>query len=294
MNFFTVNNDGLLTYTNINDARLSEHIQPGRNLWGEYADDSAVPFVQACLQALHDRTYIMLETNYIPEEIRWRMHIYPTEGGLAIYCINISRESQTQADEQPVSIPPLTGLRWISNLQFVVYTLNSIQHYIIRKDVESAVHYLASFSRLIRGVLTDTESGKIRLADELEMIRLYLQLEQIHTDDAFTWHIYFSSQLNSYRWIPAWIILPLLAHKTMASHGRPNNGKAMLNITIIENQDYISIKIDDSRSAPEPEIYQAIPAALMDRMQAEGVSLQQEAGSILTLYIPSQPETKEI
>jgi len=52
-----------------------------------------------------------------------------------------------------------------------------------------ASDYLTRFSRLIRMVLLHSQKKLVPLEDELEMLRLYLDMERMRFKNAFDYHI---------------------------------------------------------------------------------------------------------
>ena len=70
-------------------------------------------------------------------------------------------------------------LRSQMNPHFVFNSLNSIKHYIISNDIESAVHYLNKFSKLIRKILELSMAKEVTLAEEIATMKLYMSIENI-------------------------------------------------------------------------------------------------------------------
>ncbi|MBL7963863.1 MAG: histidine kinase [Flavobacteriales bacterium] len=75
------------------------------------------------------------------------------------------------------------------NRHFVFNALNSIQYYINRQDRISANRYLTSFARLIRRNLDASQSDTTSLAEELERLHLYLELEHMRFKDKFHYEV---------------------------------------------------------------------------------------------------------
>jgi LytS/YehU family sensor histidine kinase len=75
------------------------------------------------------------------------------------------------------------------NPHFIFNTLNSIQYYILEKDVISSHKYLTKFARLMRFTLDNSLYATIPLRDELEALKLYLELEALRLQDKFTFNI---------------------------------------------------------------------------------------------------------
>jgi len=81
------------------------------------------------------------------------------------------------------------SLRQQMNPHFIFNTLNSIQYYILEKDTISSHKYLTKFARLMRLTLDNSLHSAIPLRDELESLRLYLELEALRLQGKFTYDI---------------------------------------------------------------------------------------------------------
>jgi len=75
------------------------------------------------------------------------------------------------------------------NRHFVFNALNSIQYHINRQDKTTASRYLTSFAKLIRKNLDASQNDTTTLAEELERLELYLQLEHMRFKDKFQYTI---------------------------------------------------------------------------------------------------------
>lgn len=62
---------------------------------------------------------------------------------------------------------------------FIFNSLNAIKLYIIDSDKENAVYYLNKFSKLIRKILAVTREKEITLTEEIETLKLYIEIENI-------------------------------------------------------------------------------------------------------------------
>ena len=71
------------------------------------------------------------------------------------------------------------------NPHFIFNSLNSIDYYIIKNDTIRASDYLNRFARLIRLILNHSRSNYISLGEELEALKLYLEIESIRFSHKF-------------------------------------------------------------------------------------------------------------
>jgi signal transduction histidine kinase len=86
--------------------------------------------------------------------------------------------SQREAEyQQRIAQTEISALRAQMNPHFIFNCLNSIQYYTARNEADIASEYLTKFARLIRLVLENSRSEKVTLANELETVRLYIDME---------------------------------------------------------------------------------------------------------------------
>lgn len=97
----------------------------------------------------------------------------------------------------------MQALRAQMNPHFIFNCLSSINRFILKNEAEKASDYLTRFSRLIRLVLINSQKPLIVLEDEVEMLRLYLEMEQMRFKHAFDYSITYNNDIE-----PANILLP--------------------------------------------------------------------------------------
>ncbi|MBI1783234.1 MAG: histidine kinase [Sphingobacteriales bacterium] len=113
-------------------------------------------------------------------------------------------EFQQQAAELEMQ-----ALRAQMNPHFIFNCLSSINRFILINKIDEASDYLTKFSRLIRMALHNSEKSLITLENELEALRLYLDLERLRFKNAFNYSITFINtiDINSV-YIPPMLIQP--------------------------------------------------------------------------------------
>ena len=126
----------------------------------------------------------------------------------------------------------LRALRSQINPHFIFNCLNSIHHYMHRNDLPKAGDYLIKFSQLIRIVLESSAHRMITLEDDLEMLRLYIQLEQMRMDSAFEFQLKVSNDIDPAAiYVPPLLIQPLVENSIW--HGlnhRQQGGMLLIDI----------------------------------------------------------------
>ncbi|RXR20204.1 sensor histidine kinase [Flavobacterium stagni] len=91
--------------------------------------------------------------------------------------------------ENEVNILKLESLRSQMNPHFIFNALNSIKVYLIENNKEQAIYYLNKFSKLIRKILESSRNDSITLTEELEIIELYMRIENIRFDNQIDFSI---------------------------------------------------------------------------------------------------------
>ena len=136
--------------------------------------------------------------------------------------------------QQKVSELEMQALRAQMNPHFIFNCLSSINRFIFKNDNKTASDYLTRFSRLIRMVLMNSSKKIITLEDELEMLRLYLDLERLRFKDAFDYSITITNIVDAGAiFIPPLLLQPFCENAVW--HGLMHKEtKGHLNIIISE------------------------------------------------------------
>ncbi len=108
------------------------------------------------------------------------------------------REQRRKINELEMQMAQLKQktLQLQMNPHVIFNTLNSIQQYIINHDVDKAVSYLSSFSKLMRRILNNSNERFVPLYDEMEAVSLYLELESMRLGNRFNYEINIDSKLD--------------------------------------------------------------------------------------------------
>ncbi|HRD52679.1 MAG TPA: histidine kinase, partial [Flavobacteriales bacterium] len=154
----------------------------------------------------------------------------------AFYHIRINairkEASLTTAFNKRLADVELTALRAQMNPHFLFNALNSIRHHVLNSRPDEADRYLSKFARLIRLILDHSDQRSVPLAEELQALRLYLELEASRFDDKFSFHIQVDPSIDtSTTMIPPMLIQPYLENAIW--HGlmqKPEGGELVLRI----------------------------------------------------------------
>jgi sensor histidine kinase YesM len=144
-----------------------------------------------------------------------------------------SEKKHAQLQQQSLELE-MQALRAQMNPHFIFNCLSSINRFIFKNDNKIASDYLTRFSRLIRMVLMSSSKKLITLEDELEMLRLYLDLERLRFKDAFDYSITTTNIVDIGNiFIPPLLLQPFCENAVW--HGLMHKeGKGHLNVLVSE------------------------------------------------------------
>lgn len=138
-------------------------------------------------------------------------------------------------------------LRAQMNPHFIFNAINSIQKYILTREKQEAYDYLAKFSRLIRIALNNSQEKDLSLQQELEMIKLYVELEQLRFNN-FEFNLKIDSDVNEFAiTVPAMLIQPYVENAIW--HGLmhlENKRLGILNLCVARYSDTLKIVVEDN------------------------------------------------
>ena len=134
------------------------------------------------------------------------------------------------------------------NPHFIFNSINSIQNYILTKKDKEAYSYLAQFSKLIRLVLNNSQKQMLSLHEELETLKLYIELEQLRFSDSFEFNLIVSSNVDlAAVQIPTMIIQPYIENAIW--HGIMNleqQRKGVIAVAVSCDNNIVQIVITDN------------------------------------------------
>ncbi|MCB0509971.1 MAG: histidine kinase, partial [Bacteroidetes bacterium] len=183
----------------------------------------------------------------------WFILLLASSGSLIIYLIFRYRINQLKVKQQKemkqlrleneLRLTQQTALQAQMNPHFIFNVLNSIKGYIYENDKKNASLYLSQFSNLIRRILEQSSVPKIKLTEEIETLKLYIQLESMLLDGSFHYEIKVDEKLDTdFIWIPNLLIQPLV--ENAFKHGlRHKRGEKYLLVSIDSSEIENSLKI---------------------------------------------------
>jgi ligand-binding sensor domain-containing protein len=180
---------------------------------------------------------------------------------------------QTAANKQIAEIRML-ALRGQMNPHFIFNSLNSIQHFITTRNKEEALNYLSKFSKLIRKILENSRENTVSINNELELLELYIQLEQLRFSNKFDYHIAIDEKIDMENTeIPPLLIQPYIENAIL--HGLINkHDKGDLWLSLERNNGLLICKIQDNGIGRARS--QEIEQAKVSRHKSLGIKVTEE------------------
>lgn len=196
-------------------------------------------------------------------------------------------ESQLQARMADIR---LVALRAQMNPHFIFNCIHTAQNFVLASQKEEAHRYLHKFSRLLRLVLHNSNRKFVPVADEVEQLRLYIELESVRFNHPLHYQLDISPGLEEGpHEIPGMLLQPLVENAIV--HGLANRSRegASLTIALTEKEGLVECVIEDNgvgrkraaeiKAAHPAEHESTAVANIKERLE----TLQKETGTELKM-----------
>lgn len=157
------------------------------------------------------------------------------------------KEMEVLKLENDLSEWKLSALRSQMNPHFIFNAMNSIQQFTYSNDVDSANHYITKFSTLMRKVLNASQKSVITIDEELEILRLYLDIENLRMENQLSYNIEVPDDLETDAIkIPSMVVQPFI--ENALKHGLSGkNGHKSIDISFeLVNDELLKVIVIDN------------------------------------------------
>lgn len=177
-------------------------------------------------------------------------------GGILIYLYfrkksiimkrQIALLNEKVALEKSLGKSVLSSIKSQMNPHFFYNALNTIQAYIFTNDKQKANNYLAKFSKLTRIILEMSEKETVFLSEDIQAIKLYLDLEKMRFSDDFTYEILtINIEDKENIEFPPMLLQPYIENSV--KHGLLHRqGLKKLIISFEQKEQFLYVTIDDN------------------------------------------------
>jgi sensor histidine kinase YesM len=159
---------------------------------------------------------------------------------------------QREMLEGQASTAQLAMLRYQLNPHFLFNTLNSISTLVLLKQTERANAMLARLSSFLRYTLANEPTAKVTLAQEVETLKLYLEIEKMRFEDRLRPHFKIESETIGAR-LPSLLLQPLIENAIKYAVTPAENG-ADIWITAAREGQAVRIEVADNGNGEGGEI----------------------------------------
>ena len=199
------------------------------------------------------------EDTIIPLPLRWWQHWWVWLSLLALLVIviwwiatryaerrhrrtldNLQRE-KTQKDLQ------ISAIRLKSIPHFHTNILAGIEYFVMNNSADEAMRYLKLYSDFTNQTLSDIDLPARTVAEEVDYIKTYLQLEHLRLGDKLTYSIEVDSDVDRKCLIPNMLLHTYC--QNAIKHGisnRPEGGRVEVTITNLEREHAIVVSVRDN------------------------------------------------
>ncbi len=140
----------------------------------------------------------------------------------------------------------MTALQSQMNPHFLFNSLNSINNFVLKNDIEKASDYITKFSKLIRVILNSSSSPTTSLTEELAVLALYVKLEQMRVNGGFDYIVSVDENLKlDHIKVPTLFLQPFIENAIW--HGiMKKEGEKEIELSIKEDQGNVLCIIRDN------------------------------------------------
>ena len=157
--------------------------------------------------------------------------------GGAVYYRLYKIQQENERQKQLANLE-LSGLRSQMNSHFLFNSLNAIQNFITQQDADSAHLYLSKFAKLIRQTLQKSKDDTITIHEEVNGLRLYMDLEALRIQHQFTYTLEVDEHIDQLATkIPPMLVQPYIENSIR--HGLRHldkNGKLLVSFSLRNNK----------------------------------------------------------
>jgi len=155
-------------------------------------------------------------------------------------ALNQLRLQQTQSE--------LTALKSQMNPHFIFNALNSIQELYTIGDKKMANEQMGNFAQLTRKILDVSGKQKIELAEEIEILTNYLELESMRFENDFSYQLNLSEDIDEdYVQLPPMLLQPYV--ENAIKHGllhKKGEKQLTVNFSLNADETFLLVEITDN------------------------------------------------
>ena len=160
----------------------------------------------------------------------------------------VRKEERLRSEyERKLAHMEMSALRAQMNPHFIFNSLNSIEYFIIQNEQEKASDYLNRFSRLIRLILQNSKNTVVPLKDDLEALKLYIEIESMRFDNLFDYEVRVEEGLELEKvLVPPMLIQPYVENSIWHGLMQKKDEQGKIDLTLRKNNGTLICLIEDN------------------------------------------------
>jgi tetratricopeptide (TPR) repeat protein len=163
-----------------------------------------------------------------------------------IYFYQRNRRLKIQAQKTKAELQ-MQVFRSQMNPHFIFNSLNSIEYYILQNEKRNASVYLNKFACLIRIILSDSRKDVVPFADDMQTIKLYVDMELLRFNHSFHYITDIDQLLlDSDYLVPPLLIQPFVENAILHGFAYSDRKDLQLKISAVLHGEYIHYTIQDN------------------------------------------------
>jgi ligand-binding sensor domain-containing protein len=165
------------------------------------------------------------------------------------YRVKTIRKKEAEKSAIAAKIAELEQMALISrmNPHFIFNCLNSIQGYVMDKDIRAANEFIGNFSRLIRQTLDISSHPLLSLQAEINYISTYMELEKRRFGNKFVYRIQVAEGVDKQGcYLPPMILQPFVENAILHGVGNRQDDKGCVEVRMDCDQGNLLCVIEDN------------------------------------------------
>lgn len=203
---------------------------------------------QLFIEAGNTEYYVSLQPNkyFYPSYLKYPgIYVFFLFFIVLIRRVNTFQVVQKEELKQRLLMLQLQGIKAQLDPHFTFNALDSVASLIYLKDRQNAYDYMNRFTQLLRVMLNDAERVYRYLAEEIEFVTTYFELQKLRFEDKFDYRIELGDGVTQREKVPK-LVLHTFSENAIR-HGimpRFEGGKIVIRISRVE--DYLKIEVEDN------------------------------------------------
>ncbi|MFN8322713.1 MAG: histidine kinase [Chitinophagales bacterium] len=160
---------------------------------------------------------------------------------------NEKKERELQEAKLQQAESELKALRTQMNPHFIFNALSGIRQSMLEENTELADRLIMRFSRLLRLILDTSRKPVMPLSQNIELLHLYIQIEQSRQNNRFSYQIEVDEEINpEATFVHGLILQPLVENSILHGLFHKTEGGGQLRISFSKVKNKLSIAIADN------------------------------------------------